>query len=44
MLWCAEIHHGERSEGLRGGGIWEAARCPRKEHEIHRSSSPHYNL
>ena len=40
MLWCAEIHHGERSKGLRGSGIWEAARCPCKEHEIHGLPNP----
>lgn len=44
MLWCVKIHHGERSKGLRGRGIWEATRCSRKEHEIHRLSNPNSNL
>uniref|UniRef100_A0A674E7H5 Ribosomal protein S3 n=1 Tax=Salmo trutta TaxID=8032 RepID=A0A674E7H5_SALTR len=24
LLWCPTVHHGERVQGLRGGGLWKA--------------------
>lgn len=24
LLWCPALHHGERVQGLRGGGLWKA--------------------
>lgn len=40
MLRCAEIHHGERCQGLRGRRLWQAPCCSCEEHEIH-CKAPH---
>lgn len=33
-LWCALVHNGERGQGLRGGGVWEAPRTEGQVHEV----------
>merc|ERR1712032_554290 len=34
LLWCPQIHHGVRSQGLRGCCEWQAERSEGRVHEV----------